>query len=99
MRDDVALPVYPSQAFYYSPIFYTLPVPNSVDSNQQVVSTPPYPSVVTFSGISSSPGMFYPIVVPEQILPLPVSTPPNVQTITGIKTVSDVTGFHEEGIN
>ena len=67
------------------------------DSNQQTVSSPPYPNLMPFPGISSSPGVYYPVLVPEQIFPLPVSSSP-LRTMNGIKTVSDVSGFHEEGM-
>lgn len=97
ISDDGTLLNYSPQAFYYSPIFYTLPTANVADSNQQTVSPPPYPNLMPFPGVSSSPGLYYPVIVPEQILPLPVSSSTAVPTMTGIKTVSDVSGFHEEG--
>ena len=45
----------------------------------------------------SSSGMMVPVILNNTIYSIPVVVPQQLPSVSGIKTVSDVSGFHKEG--
>ena len=91
--------------YYYPDMMYSsmaIPTPASTPETSQLstINATTSSPTTTFPGMLSIPpsGMMVPVILNNTVYSIPVVIPQQLPSMSGIKTVSDVSGFHQEGM-